>query len=96
MIYIVCPSSFESPQNKIQDKEITDTGVTYVDQDGNNQFVEADTVLYAIGMLPNSDIVEELRTWDGWETFMPIGDCTGASIIRKAIHEGYHSAMDII
>lgn len=77
-------------------EEITDNGVTYIDQDGNKQFIEADTVLYAIGMVPNDDIVEELRAWDGWETFRPIGDCTGASIVRKAIHDGYHAAMDII
>ncbi|MFZ7121383.1 MAG: FAD-dependent oxidoreductase [Eubacteriaceae bacterium] len=81
---------------KAQAKEITYAGVTYVDQDGNEQFLEADTVLYAIGMLPNDDIVEQLRAWDGWETFVPIGDCTGASIIRKAIHDGYHAAIDIV
>ena len=77
-------------------KEITDSGVIYIDQDGKEQIVKADTVLYAIGMLPNDDIVETLRDWDGWETFRPIGDCTGASIVRKAIHDGYHAAMDII
>ncbi len=81
---------------KAQVEEITDTGVTYVDQSGDKLFIEADTVLYAIGMVPNDDIVEELRAWDGWETFRPIGDCTGASIVRKAIHDGYHAAMDII
>ena len=81
---------------KAQVKEIADTGVVYIDKDGNEQFIEADTVLYAIGMVPNDTIVEELRAWDGWETFMPIGDCTGASIVRKAVHGGYHAAMDII
>lgn len=81
---------------QVKVKQITDTGVTYYDQNGAEQFVTADTVLYAVGMVPNDDIVEDLRAWDAWETFRPIGDCTGASIVRKAIHDGYHAAMDII
>lgn len=76
--------------------EVAENGVTYLDQDGNEQLVTCDTVFYAIGMTPNDAVVEELRSWPDWESFMPIGDCTGASIVRKAIHGGYFAAMDII
>ncbi|GCF92203.1 NADH oxidase [Enterococcus florum] len=76
--------------------EVTATGVKYLDSDGNEHEASADTVIYAVGMKPNEAIVEEIRQWDGWETFMPIGDCTGASVVRKAVHTGYHAAMDII
>lgn len=76
--------------------EVAQNGVTYLDQNGNEQLVTCDTVLYAIGMTPNDAIVEELRLWPDWESFIPIGDCTGASIVRKAIHGGYFAAMDII
>ena len=80
---------------KASTTSIDEKGVTYKDESGNENFVDADTVLYAVGSVANSDLVEELRAWDGWETFMPIGDCTGASILRKAIHGGYFAALDI-
>lgn len=75
---------------------IDEHGLTYKDQDGNEKHVEADTVLYAVGSVANSEVVEELRAWDGWEFFSPVGDCTGAGIVRKAIHGAYFAAMDII
>ena len=74
---------------------IKKNGVVYNDASGNEQFVEADTMLYAVGSIADTAIVEELRAWDGWEYFRPIGDCTGASIIRKAVHGGYYAALDI-
>lgn len=76
-------------------KVIGTEGVLYTDANGKEQFVYADTVLYAVGSIANTEAVEELRKWDEWDTFMPIGDCTGASIIRKAVHGGYFAAMDI-
>lgn len=75
--------------------EIKENGVVYKDIDGVVWFVEADTVLYAVGSKANTELVEELRAWDRWEMFRPIGDCTGASIIRKAVHGGYYAALDI-
>lgn len=70
-------------------------GVAYKDTKGEEHFIEADTVLYAVGSVANTSVVEELRAWDGWEMFRPIGDCTGASIVRKAVHGGYFAALDI-
>lgn len=77
-------------------KSIDENGLVYEDKDGKEYRVDADTVLYAIGNAANTDVVEELRAWDGWEYFFPIGDCTGAGIVRKAIHGAYFAAMDII
>jgi len=76
--------------------EVTHDGVKYQDQEGGEHFVKCDTVVYAIGMTPNDEVVEELRAWPDWETFMPVGDCTGASIVRKAVHGGYYAALDIV
>lgn len=76
--------------------EIGKDDVVYIDSDGNKQSIKADTVVYAVGMIPNEAIVEELRDWDDWEFFLPVGDCTGASVVRKAVHGGYFAAMDII
>ncbi len=75
--------------------EIRKDGVVYKNSDGVENFVKADTVLYAVGSKANTETVEELRAWDGWEMFLPVGDCTGASIIRKAVHGGYYAALDI-
>ena len=69
--------------------------VVYKDAKGEEHFIEADTVLYAVGSAANTSVVEELRAWDGWEMFRPIGDCTGAGIVRKAVHGGYYAALDI-
>ncbi len=53
-------------------------------------------MLYAVGSIPNSAVVDELREWPDWESFRAIGDCTGAGIVKKAIHQGYFAAMDIL
>lgn len=77
-------------------ERILENGVIYKDKNNAEHFVEADTVLYAVGSAANSGIVEKLREWEEWETFMAIGDCTGASIVKKAVHGGYFAAIDII
>jgi NADPH-dependent 2,4-dienoyl-CoA reductase/sulfur reductase-like enzyme len=77
-------------------KCISENSVTYADKEGNEFKVPADTVLYAVGSIPNSDVVEEIQEWPEWESFRAIGDCTGASIVKKAIHQGYYAAMDIL
>ena len=77
-------------------KSISEKSVTYTNKDGNEFEVPADTVLYAVGSIPNSAVVDELREWPDWESFRAIGDCTGAGIVKKAIHQGYFAAMDIL
>ncbi|MBO0477416.1 FAD-dependent oxidoreductase [Vagococcus sp. DIV0080] len=81
---------------KVKVTEITESGLKYLDENEEEKILESDTILYAVGMRPNEEIVEEIRSWDGWESFRAIGDCTGASVVRKAIHTGYFAAMDII
>lgn len=77
-------------------KSISENSVTYADKEGNGFEIPADTVLYAVGSIPNSAVVEEMQDWPEWESFRAIGDCTGASIVKKAIHQGYYAAMDIL
>lgn len=81
---------------KAATKSISANGVTYTDENGQDISIEADTVLYAVGSAPNAAIVEEAQDWPNWETFRAIGDCTGASIVRKAIHQGHFAALDIL
>jgi 2,4-dienoyl-CoA reductase-like NADH-dependent reductase (Old Yellow Enzyme family)/thioredoxin reductase len=75
-------------------KEITAEGVIVVDKEGKEKLLPCDTVVYAVGMRANKEIVEELRAAFGWVT--PVGDCEGPATVRKAIHHGYFAAMDII
>ena len=77
-------------------KSIEADGVIYTDTEGKEQKVSADTVLYAVGSIANAEVAEKLRAWPNWESFRAIGDCTGASIVKKAIHQGYFAAMDIL
>ena len=74
--------------------EITEKGVKTLGKDGKEQFIEADSVIYAVGMRPCSDIVEELRELDiGY--FTPVGDCVRAQKVSGAIFAAYHAAIDI-
>ena len=75
---------------------IEDNGVKYTNANGENVFVEADTVLYAVGSHADNSLVEELRAWDGWEFFRPIGDCVNAGVVKGAVHDGYFAALDIL
>lgn len=74
--------------------EVLKKGVKFVDGAGKEQFMEADTVLYAVGMKANSEIVEELKKASG--AFRAIGDCKCARQVKQATYEGFCAAMDII
>lgn len=72
---------------------ITETGVNYVDQDGNEHFLEADTVIVAMGMKALNDHAESFR--DTCQNFRAIGDCVKVSNVQKAVRAGYDAAMCI-
>jgi pyruvate/2-oxoglutarate dehydrogenase complex dihydrolipoamide dehydrogenase (E3) component len=74
--------------------EILPNGVKFLDKDGQEQFVEADTVLYAVGQRANSQQVDELRGVCDW--FVPVGDCVRARQVKQATYEGFCAAMDIL
>jgi 2,4-dienoyl-CoA reductase-like NADH-dependent reductase (Old Yellow Enzyme family)/thioredoxin reductase len=74
--------------------EIAENGVKFLDKDGQEHFVEADTVLYAVGQRANSQIVEGLKGACDW--FVPVGDCVKARQVKQATYEGFCAAMDIL
>lgn len=74
--------------------EIKDKGVTVQDKDGNEKFIEADTVVYAVGMKAKSDVVDSLRGIVPW--FVAVGDCVQPRRVEQAVYEGFAAAMDII
>jgi len=74
--------------------EVTDTGIVVVDEAGAKRLIEADTVVYAVGLKPKTAVVESLRGVVPW--FVPTGDCVRARRVEQAVYEGFMAAMDIV
>jgi 2,4-dienoyl-CoA reductase-like NADH-dependent reductase (Old Yellow Enzyme family)/thioredoxin reductase len=74
--------------------EIVASGIKVIDKEGREQFIEADTVVLAVGMAPNSDTVDSLR--DSALNSYPIGDCVKPQRILEAMQGGYFAALDIL
>ncbi len=75
-------------------EEIKANGVAYKDAEGNDQFAEADLVLYACGSRSNSDITEKFRGIIPW--YVVTGDARQARTVKMATYEGFCAAMDIL
>ncbi len=60
--------------------EVTPNGVKVQDKDCNERFIEADTVIYAVGMKPKNELVDSLKVAAEW--FVPAGDCVKARPCR--------------
>ena len=73
--------------------EITDTGVTIMDKDGNEEFLSADTVIITCGREPN-EFLKEVLTGKVPEVYA-IGDCIAPRNIGAAIHEGAFWARQV-
>lgn len=73
---------------------VTDGGVAYRDRDGAERFLEADTVVYAVGQRARTAEVEDLKGACPW--FVPAGDCVRARQVKQAVYEGFCAAMDIL
>jgi 2,4-dienoyl-CoA reductase-like NADH-dependent reductase (Old Yellow Enzyme family)/thioredoxin reductase len=75
---------------------IEKNGVKAVDKDGKEVFIEADTVVFALGMKANREETEALRAAAGDTPVYEIGDCVRAAKVYEAIKEGYLAAMAIL
>lgn len=72
---------------------IEDDGVVILDKDGQQQKLEADTVLLAAGMRATS---EKFDAWhDLAEDVVVVGDCRRSSKILEAMRTGYCAGMTI-
>jgi len=80
-------------ETRVKCTRITEEGVSAVDENGEERFYEADTVLLAVGLKSRTDVVESLRGCA--PDFSVIGDCLQPATAMEAIHMGYFSAMDI-
>ncbi len=65
-----------------------------VEQDGIQQVLTADSIIFCAGLIPDRTQVEQLR--DSCLNFYPVGDCVSAKRIKDATRTAYFSAMSII
>jgi 2,4-dienoyl-CoA reductase (NADPH2) len=67
-------------------EEIVDTGLIVTTKDGKRQTIEADTIVTALPLLPNTELNKEL------EGIVPevyaIGDCKDPNLVVNAIADG--------
>jgi len=73
-------------------KEITDRGVV-VDQRNKEEFIEADTVVLALGAQPNRELVEQIKKLDV-ELYI-VGDCAEVRRLPDAVEEGFKAALKL-
>jgi 2,4-dienoyl-CoA reductase-like NADH-dependent reductase (Old Yellow Enzyme family)/thioredoxin reductase len=74
-------------------KVVPGQGVYAVNGEGNEEFIPADTVVYAMGMRPNAQTVTELQ--DAVLDTVAVGDCVKARKARHAMEEGYWAAVNL-
>ncbi len=72
-------------------RAIEDNGIRALNADGEEIFLDADTVVIAVGMRPREAAVERLR--DCAPEFFPIGNCVAAGQVKNAIRGGFDAAM---
>ena len=72
---------------------VNDTGITVVGEDGEERFIEADTVLISAGMKSNKEEAESFR--ESAIDFIMIGDCIKPSNVEDAVRTGYEAALQI-
>lgn len=77
----------------LRGQTITEYGIICTDRDGNDIFIEADTVVVAVGVKPDYGKTDALRGTA--PRVHVIGDCLKPGLIRDAVFRGYHAALDI-
>jgi pyruvate/2-oxoglutarate dehydrogenase complex dihydrolipoamide dehydrogenase (E3) component len=71
--------------------KITDKGIQVIDENSNEQFIEADTIVLSTGMKARA---EERDTFKGVAfDVIPVGDCVNAGPLINATRTGYNAAL---
>lgn len=73
--------------------EVRDDGAVVTDGNGNQHFIPADDIIFAIGLKPNRSMADELAE-TGIETY-ELGDGTGIGNIRTAIAGAYEVMREV-
>lgn len=75
--------------------EATPRGVWCIDERGGRTFFEADSVLYAVGMKANTEMVERLKAEAGEIPFCAVGDCNVPRKLAEDAFEAVTAALAI-
>jgi 2,4-dienoyl-CoA reductase-like NADH-dependent reductase (Old Yellow Enzyme family)/thioredoxin reductase len=93
LLQVLLPKHDIKVLTSMQIYEITEEGIETLDTNGKMQTYPADTVVIALGYVPNISLVEELKG-EIPELYM-IGDCVKARNIFSAVHEAAYVARQI-
>jgi len=73
--------------------EITDEGVLYQDDKGNEHLLEVDTVIFARSRVPNAELANDLN--GKVPELCVLGDAVKPGIIHNAIHPAFAFGKNI-
>ena len=76
-------------------QSVSKHAVTYLDADGAEQTVTADTVILAAGMRAKTALADSFITDCDVPEWAQVGDCVRARTVEQATAEGYNAAMDL-
>jgi 2,4-dienoyl-CoA reductase (NADPH2) len=74
-------------------EEITEKGLTVTTKEGKRVIIEADTIVTALPLLPNTELVKSLK--GSTTEVYQIGDCNEPHLIIDAIADGARVAREI-
>ncbi|MBQ6479638.1 MAG: FAD-dependent oxidoreductase [Anaerolineaceae bacterium] len=72
--------------------EINEQGVVVVNEAGETELIEADTVVSAFGLAPNRELTDQLKKKYNKKTIF-VGDCVEVAKSGKAIRSGFYAGM---
>ena len=74
--------------------QITKDGLQVEDPTGKANFIPASSVVYAVGMKPCNNLLEQLKDFAPY--VRAVGDCVKVGTVQSATFDGYHAALDFI
>lgn len=79
--------------SSVKYEQVTDKGLVITDSDGKRQLIEADTILTALPLRPDSDFLRSLE--GSAPEIYAIGDCRDPNLIIDAVADGMRTALKI-
>ena len=79
--------------SQVKDMEITDKGLVITTKEGDRQTIEADSIVPAMPLAPNTELLESLE--GKVPEIYAIGDCNEPRLIVDAIADGWNVARKI-
>lgn len=73
--------------------EVTDKGLTIINADGQKQTIEAETIVTALPLTPNNELLAALKA--RVPEVYAVGDCKDPLLIADAIGTGLRTAMEV-